>query len=93
MAGTVPTPPLPAPQGEMRAPELVWQARSTSVCYVSRCARYEISVHHGRAGARYLCTFFELHPRRAAGLFALRRVLDEAFADAQHHARTGEIRA
>lgn len=83
----------PVPQGSVRAPYLAWHARSTSVCYVSNCRRYEISVHHGRKGARYLCTFFEMQPRRSAGLFALRASLDDSFADAQHHARTGEVRA
>ena len=73
---------------------LLWRARSTSVCYVSECGRYEISVHHGRLGARYVVTFFESAPRRRpAGLFNLRQTVDEAFADAQHHARTGEVRS
>lgn len=80
--------------GAVREPALEWRARSTSVCYVSHCGRYEISVHHGRAGARYLCTFYaQTQPRRALPLLMmLREQLDDAFADGLHHLQTGEVR-
>lgn len=71
---------------------LAWRPRSTSVCYVSECSRYEISVHHGYRGARYACSCFAGQPRRFHRIFKLRETLDEAFEDAQCHARTGEER-
>lgn len=70
---------------------LHWQHLPGAV-YRSACGRYEITVHHGRNGARYLCHWINAQVSNRPGLFALRRLLDDAFRDATHHASTGEVR-
>lgn len=71
---------------------LTFQITVTPVA-VSVGGHYAIKVHHGNHGARYLCWFYpEPQKQQPKGLFAMRVTLDDAMADAQHHALTGEVR-
>lgn len=65
---------------------------SSAVAALSHCSCYQIKVHHGRKGGRYLCWYLPT-PNAPQQLFAMRMTLDEAMADAQHHARTGQVLA